>query len=107
MFGVIAYVVSQRTGEMAVRQALGATRAQILAKVLREGSGFALIGVVVGIVVAWWTGRLVAGYVFDVSAKDPLVLGASAAIVGLLAVAATLLPARRAAMLELARALRE
>jgi putative ABC transport system permease protein len=107
MFGVIAYVVSQRTGEMAVRQALGATRGQILAKVLREGAGVALIGVVVGVVIAWWTGRLVAGYVFDVSARDPLVLGASAAIVGLLAVAATLLPARRAAVLELARALRE
>jgi putative ABC transport system permease protein len=107
MFGVIAYVVSQRTGEMAVRQALGATRGQILAKVVREGAGVALIGLAIGIVVAWWTGRLVAGYVFDVSAHDPLVLGASAAIVGCLAVAATFLPARRAATLEVARALRE
>jgi len=107
MFGVIAYVVSQRTGEMAVRQALGATRAQILATVVREGTGVALIGLAIGIVVAWWTGRLVAGYVFDVSAHDPLVLGASAAIVGFLAIAATVLPARRAATLELARALRE
>ena len=107
MFGVIAYVVSQRTGEMAVRQALGATRAQILATVVREGTGVALIGMAIGIVVAWWTGRLVAGYVFDVSAHDPLVLGASAAIVGFLAIAATVLPARRAATLELARALRE
>jgi putative ABC transport system permease protein len=66
-----------------------------------------LIGLAIGIVVAWWTGRLVAGYVFDVSAHDPLVLGASAAIVGFLAIAATVLPARRAATLELARALRE
>jgi putative ABC transport system permease protein len=107
MFGVIAYVVSQRTSEMAVRQALGATRGQILASVLREGTAVALIGLLIGIVVAWWTGRLVAGYVFDVSARDPLVLGLSAAIVGSLAVAATFLPARRAAMLELARALRE
>lgn len=107
MFGVIAYVVSQRTGEMAVRQALGATRGQILAKVLREAAAVASIGVSIGVVVAWWTGRLVAGYVFDVSARDPIVLGASAAIVGLLAVGATLLPARRAATLELARALRE
>ncbi len=107
MFGVIAYVVSQRTSEMAVRQALGATRGQILATVLREGTGVALIGLLIGLAVAWWTGRLVAGYVFDVSARDPLVLGASAAIVGLLAVAATFLPARRAARLELARALRE
>jgi len=107
MFGVIAYVVSQRTGEMAVRQALGATRGQILTKVLREGTAVALIGLAIGIVVAWWTGQLVAGYVFDVTARDPLVLGASAAIVGVLAVAATILPARRAATLVLARALRE
>ena len=107
MFGVIAYVVSQRTGEMAVRQALGATRGQILANVVRDGTAVAAIGLAIGIVVAWWTGRLVAGYVFDVSARDPLVLGSSAAIVGLLAVAATILPARRAATVELARALRE
>ncbi len=107
MFGVIAYVVSQRTGEMAVRQALGATRGQILAKVLREGVAVAAVGLAIGVVVAWWTGRLVAGYVFEVSARDPFVLGASAAIVGLLAVAATVLPARRAATLDLARALRD
>lgn len=107
MFGVIAYVVSQRTSEMAVRQALGATRGQIVAKVLREGAVVAVIGSAIGIVVAWWTGRLVAGYVFDVSARDPLVLSASAAIVSILAIAATFLPARRAAALELARALRE
>jgi ABC-type antimicrobial peptide transport system permease subunit len=107
MFGVIAYAVSQRTSEMAVRQALGATRGQILAKVVGEGAGVALIGLGIGVGIAWWTGRLVAGYVFEVSARDPLVLAASAVIVGALAVAATLLPARRAAMLELARALRE
>jgi putative ABC transport system permease protein len=107
MFGVIAYVVSQRTGEMAVRQALGATRGQIMGNVLREGAGVAAIGLAIGIVVAWWTGRLVAGYVFGVSASDPIVLGVSAAIVGSLAIAATFLPARRAATLELARALRE
>jgi putative ABC transport system permease protein len=107
MFGVIAYVVSQRIGEMAVRQALGATRGQILARIMREGAGVAMIGLAIGVVVAWWTGRLIAGYVFDVSAHDPLVLGASASIVGFLAIAATLLPARRAAVLELARALRD
>ena len=107
VFGVIAYVVSQSGSEMAVRQALGATRAQILAKVLREGAGATLAGLAIGVVVAWWTGRLIGGYVFGVSARDPLVLGASTAIVGLLAVAATLLPAWRAAMLHPARALRE
>jgi putative ABC transport system permease protein len=106
IFGVIAYVVSQRMGEMAVRQALGATRAQILATVLREGGGLVAGGLLVGVSVAWWTGRLVSGYIFDVSARDPFVLGFSAAIVAVLALLATLIPARRATSLQLARALR-
>lgn len=106
MFGVIAYVVSQRVGEMAIRQALGATRGQIVATVMRDGAGVAVAGIAIGTGLAWWTGRLVAGYVFEVSARDPLVLGVSAAIVALLATLATLIPARRAASPELARSLR-
>ena len=66
----------------------------------------AATGVAIGTGIAWWTGRLVASYVFDVSARDPIVLGLSAAIVTMVAVLATLVPARRAASLELARALR-
>jgi putative ABC transport system permease protein len=105
MFGVITYVVSQRIGELAVRQALGATRPQVMAVVMRDGAIVAAAGVGIGIGVAWWTGRLVAGYVFNVSARDPLVLGLSAAVVALLAIMATFVPARRAASVELARAL--
>jgi putative ABC transport system permease protein len=107
MFGVIAYVVSQRIGELAVRQALGATRRQVILALMRDGVDVAAAGVAIGIGLAWWTGRLVAGYVFDVSALDPMVLGLSAAIVTILAILATFVPARRAASLELARALRE
>jgi hypothetical protein len=55
-------------------------------------------GVAIGLGVTWWTGRLVAGYVFDVSARDPRVLGLSATIVAILAMLATLVPARRAAV---------
>jgi predicted permease len=106
MFGVIAYVVSQRAGEMAVRQALGATQGQILATVMRDGGRAVAAGVLMGICIAWWTGRLVTRYVFAVSAHDPLVLGASAFVVALFAILATLVPARRAASVELARALR-
>jgi putative ABC transport system permease protein len=106
MFGVISYVVSQRIGEMAIRQALGATRGQIVGAVMRDGAGVAVVGIAIGAGLAWWTGRLVASYVFDVSASDPLVLGLSAATVGLLAILATLVPARRAASPELARVLR-
>jgi hypothetical protein len=69
-------------------------------------TGAAAAGVAIGTGLAWWTGRLVAGYVFDVSGRDPLVLGLSAAIVASVAMLATLVPARRAASPELARALR-
>jgi predicted permease len=106
MFGVMAYVVSQRTGEMAVRQALGATRAEVIATVMRDAIPSAAVGIVLGGALAWWTGRLLAGYLFGVAARDPMVLGGSAAIVAVLLLAATLLPARHAATLELARALR-
>jgi putative ABC transport system permease protein len=106
MFGVIAYLVSQRTGEMAVRQALGATRSQILSRVVRDGLPSAAAGIALGSLLAWWTGRVLARYLFEVGAYDPVVLGGSAAIVAALVLAATLLPARRAANLELARALR-
>ncbi len=97
MFGVIGYVVSQRMGEMAVRQALGATRGRVFAEVMAGGAWAGGAGVIGGLLVAWWTGRLVRQYVFEVSAADPFVLLGSAAAVGCVALAATLLPARRAA----------
>ena len=73
---------------------------------LREGGGLVAGGILVGVTVAWWTGRLVSGYIFNVSAHDPLVLGFSIATVAGLALLATLIPARRAISLQLGRALR-
>jgi putative ABC transport system permease protein len=107
MFGVIAYVISQQVGELAVRQALGATRGQIIIAVMRDGAIVAAAGVAIGSGIAWWTGRLVSTYVFNVSARDPMVLGISAATVAVLAMIATFVPARRAASTGLARALRD
>ncbi|HJR58078.1 MAG TPA: ADOP family duplicated permease [Vicinamibacterales bacterium] len=106
VFGVIAYVVAQRTTEMAVRQALGATRPQVFWLVLSHGAVMSAAGIGLGVVLAWWTGRLLASYVYDVNAADPLVLGGSALLVALVAVSATLIPASRAARGELVRALR-
>jgi ABC-type antimicrobial peptide transport system permease subunit len=106
VFGVIAYVVAQRTTEMAVRQALGATRPQVFWLVLSHGGVMSAMGVGLGVVLAWWTGRLLASYVYDVNAADPLVLSGSGLLVALVAVSATLIPASRAARGELVRALR-
>jgi putative ABC transport system permease protein len=107
VFGVIAFTVSQRTSEMAVRQALGATRGEVFWGIVRDATLTAVPGVLAGILVAWWTGRFISGYVYAVGAADPRVLAVSAVSVSVVAFAATLLPARRAATLEPARALRE
>lgn len=106
VFGVVAYVVAERTTEMAVRQAFGASRPQVFWIVLSQGAGMAAMGIALGLLLAWWTGRLLGGYVYEVNAADPLVLGSSAVLIALVALAATLIPAARACRAELARALR-
>lgn len=106
VFGVVTYVAAQRTGEMAIRQALGATRAQIFWMVVRSGARSAVSGLAIGLLIAWWTGRLIARYVYDASPADPFVLSLGAVVVGAIALCATLLPARRAAQLDPARTLR-
>jgi ABC-type antimicrobial peptide transport system permease subunit len=91
---------------MAVRQALGATRRQVFASVMTDGARLTVAGLALGVATAWWMGTLAGAYVFDVAPRDPAVLGGAAAVVGLVAAVATLVPARRAAALELTRALR-
>ncbi|HEX5474627.1 MAG TPA: ABC transporter permease [Vicinamibacterales bacterium] len=105
VFGVVAYVVAQRTGEMAIRQALGATRPQVFWMIVRDGGRVAAIGIAAGLLIAWWTGRLIGGYLYDVRPGDPVVLAGSALVVAVVALSATLVPARRAAAVELARSL--
>jgi putative ABC transport system permease protein len=105
VFGVVAYVVSERKGEMAIRLALGATRAQVFWSVLRDGAQLAIAGVLLGLIAAWWTGRLMGQYVYDVRAAEPVVLCGSAAIVGAAAIIATFVPASRASAIKPAQAL--
>jgi putative ABC transport system permease protein len=106
VFGVVAYVVAQRTNEMAVRQALGATHAQLFFMVLGDGGRIAGAGVAIGLVLAWMTGALMRGYLFQVAAADPLILVMSGGVVCIAAIAALVVPARRAAGLDPAQALR-
>jgi predicted permease len=106
VFAVVAYTVSQRTAEMAIRQALGATRADVYWMVVRDGGRVAVAGIAAGVVLAWWTGHLIAAYVYEVMPGDPTVLGVSGGVVLAVSVAAMLLPAARAAALDPARALR-
>jgi putative ABC transport system permease protein len=97
VFGVIAFVAAQRSGEMAVRLALGAPRRHVFGLVMFQGGVLAVQGLVCGIVLAWWMGQLMGTYVYHVSATNGLVLGGSAVLVLAASLGATLPCARRAA----------
>jgi putative ABC transport system permease protein len=106
IFGVVAYVVTQRTGEMAVRLALGATRRQVFGQILLQAGRVILAGTAIGALVAWWTGRLMAGYLHGLGAGGVLVIGIGAAVVLATSLCAVMLPARAAAAIAPSRLLR-
>jgi putative ABC transport system permease protein len=96
IYGVIAYLVAQRTGEIAIRLALGSTPGGVRSLVLRDGLRLALIGVGVGLAGALALTRLLRSELFEVSALDPITLAGAAGVMVVVAAAATWLPARRA-----------
>ena len=106
IFGVMSYTVSRRTQEMAIRMSLGASRHDILRLILREGFGVTTVGVAIGLLAALGLSRLMAGYVYGITATDPLTLvGASVLLTGV-ALLASYLPARRAMRVNPIKALR-
>ncbi|MGH9864703.1 MAG: FtsX-like permease family protein, partial [Candidatus Acidiferrales bacterium] len=96
IYGVISYLVGQRTHEIGVRIALGAQRSDVLRLILGQGVRMALIGVIVGVAAAMGLTRLMANQLFGVTTHDPLTFGGVAALLMLVAVAACYIPARRA-----------
>jgi predicted permease len=106
IYGVISYLVGQRTNEIGVRIALGAQRADVLRLILGEGTRMALIGVVIGIVAALGLTRLMSNQLFGVSAQDPPTFAAVASLLVIVAVAACYVPARRAMKVDPIIALR-
>jgi putative ABC transport system permease protein len=107
LYGVISYIVSQRTAEIGVRLALGADPGAVRRMVLRQGVTVAVVGVMVGLVVAWMSTRLLSSVLFEVSARDPLIFASVPLVLTLVSALAVDLPARRAARLDPLRALRE
>jgi len=106
LYGVIAYDVAQRTREMGVRVALGAQSADIRRLVLGAGLRIALIGAALGAGLAFVATRFIESLLFHVPARDPLAFGGAALTVLLVAVLATLIPARRATRVDPVVALR-
>jgi predicted permease len=106
LYGVIAFVVAQRTQEIGVRMALGATRGNILRLIAGEGVRLIVIGGVVGIGGALAASQLLKSLLFGVGALDPWTYAAVVALLGVVALAATLLPALAAMKVDPMEALR-
>ncbi|HEY7893548.1 MAG TPA: ABC transporter permease [Gemmatimonadaceae bacterium] len=106
IYGVIAYLVGQRTNEIGVRMALGAQRVDVLRLVVGEGARMAMVGAAVGILAALAVTRLMAHQLFGVSAHDPLTFAGVALLLMLVAILACYLPARRATRVDPVVALR-
>jgi ABC-type antimicrobial peptide transport system permease subunit len=106
LYGLLAYVVSQRTRELGVRLALGAQRGDLLWLVMRQASVMLVSGVVIGLGLAIASGRVVRSYLYGVSARDGWTLGCVAATLMVIGLLAAYLPARRAALVDPMEALR-
>jgi putative ABC transport system permease protein len=106
IYSVIAFTVAMRLPEMAIRMALGSQRSGVIRLVLSSGLKLAAAGCLIGLVGAFFASRLLKAFVFGVDTLDPLVLTLAACTVIVLALAASLLPARRAAAINPVEALR-
>ena len=106
IYGLIAYSVTQRTQELAIRLALGATRSNVLRLVVGQGLKLALEGVAVGLIASLALTRLIKALLFGVSATDPLTFAGIALLLTAVALLACYVPARRAAKVDPIIALR-
>ena len=107
IYGVMAYMVSQRTNEIGLRMALGAHPGGVLMLVARQGMRLACIGIVIGVLAGAIVTRLMGNLLFNVSTYDPLTYGTVSLLVLAIALLASWLPARRAARIDPVLALRQ
>jgi ABC-type antimicrobial peptide transport system permease subunit len=106
VYGVKAYAVARRTREIGIRMALGAMPGDVFALIIKQGALQTALAVLLGIGLSLLIGKILASALFGVSAADPLVLGASIALLAASALLACYLPARRATKVNPTEALR-
>jgi len=106
VYGVMAYTVSQRVPEIGVRIALGATPEDIRSLIFGQGAKLAAGGLLIGVALALLSGKLLQGLLFNVTPRDPLILGAVTVAVAVATMAACYIPMRRAVRVDPMVALR-
>jgi putative ABC transport system permease protein len=106
IYGVLSYLVTQRTREIGIRMSLGASRLRVLGALLWEGMVLALVGLAAGAGGAFASGKILASLLHEVKPADPLIFAATALLLAMVALVACYVPARRAARLDPMKALR-
>jgi putative ABC transport system permease protein len=106
LYGVLSYIVSQQTREIGVRVALGATSQVIIGQVIARGLRLAVIGLAIGLLIAFGLARVIAGMLYEVSSADPVTFILVPVLLLLIAVFACYVPARRATRIDPIVALR-
>jgi putative ABC transport system permease protein len=107
IYGVMSFSVAQRTREIGIRVALGAARRDVLRLVVGQGTALAIAGSIIGLLAALAATRVLRSLLFDVAPSDPPTYALVVALLGLAAIVASWIPARRAARVDPAEALRE
>jgi ABC-type antimicrobial peptide transport system permease subunit len=104
--GVLAFSVSARTNEIGIRMSLGADHGQVLRMVLREGGVLVALGLALGIAGAYFAGGVLRGLLFGIEPHDPVTLVGVSLVMATIGIGACLIPARRAARIDPAIAMR-
>jgi putative ABC transport system permease protein len=107
LYGVLSYSVTQRTREIGLRMALGASASSVIRMIVGRGLALTGIGLGIGLVTAWAATRAMKNLLYGVAATDPLTFGSVAALLGIIALIACWAPARRASRVDPITVLRE
>jgi predicted permease len=100
IYGLVAFLVAQRTVEIGIRMALGASKGEVFAMIAREGLRLAGVGIATGVVIAFAAGRAIGRLLFEIGAHDLLTFTAVAVLLIVVALAASVVPARRATQVD-------